>query len=120
MSPNTSMDPCISYGRGGAGNMRRRSSIIDAWAKIASDSSPSSSPPNNSSSPLSTSPDDASKPERRSVSTHRRRASSMWSLSTGVTEKSGMSRSWKTLFLRRRSVGGGGKVEDAESDFGGR
>ncbi|KAF1845099.1 uncharacterized protein K460DRAFT_102990 [Cucurbitaria berberidis CBS 394.84] len=107
MSPNTEMDPCVSYGRGGAGNMRRRSSILDAWTKIASQ------PSNNKIAPCS-SPDDhyvSSKSEpRASSSSQRRRASSMWSSSTAGEHRS----VWKRLFRRGSLVEENEKVVESE------
>ncbi|CAO2655591.1 Nn.00g043940.m01.CDS01 [Neocucurbitaria sp. VM-36] len=99
MSPNTTMDPCISYGRGGAGNMRRRSSILDAWSKITAQ------PANNNKLALFSSPEDhyansKSEPRMSTSSTNRRRASSMWSSSTAGEHHRSV---WKRLF-RKGSV----------------
>ncbi|KAH9864248.1 hypothetical protein J1614_010182 [Plenodomus biglobosus] len=96
MTKVSSMDPCIAYGRGGAGNMRRRSSIVSAWSKIASEPSTSNK------LVLTPCPDDYyanSKSERRvSTSSNQRRGSSMWSISSaGEQKKFG----WRTLFRRR-------------------
>ncbi|KAF2853149.1 hypothetical protein T440DRAFT_515871 [Plenodomus tracheiphilus IPT5] len=109
MAKVSTVDPCIAYGRGGAGNMRRRSSIVDAWSKIASQPS--------SNLVLTSSPEDHyanSKSERRvSTSSTRRRASSLWSTSTaGEHRKFGL----RTLFRRSSSAEeeDEGKVEDDE------
>jgi len=86
MTEHTTADPFIPYGRGGAGNMRRQSSIRDAWFKITSQADSSQ---------------DTAKlePARTSTSTARRRASSTWSSSTAGERRFG----WKRLFRRRSS-----------------
>ncbi|KAL6712162.1 hypothetical protein ACN47E_000039 [Coniothyrium glycines] len=86
-------DPCIAYGRGGAGNMRRRSSIVSAWSKIAS-----TSPPTSTKLVLTSSPEDH---YARLSREDKRRASSAWSSSASTAgEKKNI---WERLFKRRGS-----------------
>ncbi|KAH4175937.1 hypothetical protein HBI26_065460 [Parastagonospora nodorum] len=85
-------DEYIPYGRGGAGNMRRKSAIRESWFKILA-SEPLPSP-----LVLTSSPDDhyaASKSEPRRRSTH---SSSAWSTSTAGERKSG----WRRWLGRRK------------------
>ena len=88
-------DVYVPYGRGGAGNMRRRSDIVSAWSKLTAQKSTSSR------LTLISSPDDhygASKSiDRRASST---RASSTHSTSTAGEHKSG----WRKLLKRKSSM----------------
>ncbi|KAF2036450.1 hypothetical protein EK21DRAFT_105767 [Setomelanomma holmii] len=80
-------DPFIPYGRGGAGNMRRQSTIRDAWFKL------STSPP----------------PQPELVDQqHTRRRSSLWSTSTAGERES----KWRRLFGRKGSVVEGDKIDE--------
>ncbi|CBY00395.1 hypothetical protein IAQ61_011326 [Plenodomus lingam] len=119
MSKTPSSDPCIFYGRGGAGNMRRRSSITSAWSKIASQassnptklvltSSPETHYANSKSerrvsSSASSSSSLARSAEREAGGEGRRRASSLGSVGEGG--KGG----FRGLFLRGRGRGAGRK-----------
>ncbi|KAH7350483.1 hypothetical protein BKA66DRAFT_446869 [Pyrenochaeta sp. MPI-SDFR-AT-0127] len=107
MSPSTIVDPCVSYGRGGAGNIRRRSSILDAWSKISSPSAETTLAPGSSHEEHCAN----SKPESRSsISLSSRRASSMWSSSTTGDHKS----VWRRWFKRKTAVHEKVKTEDSE------
>ncbi|KAL5118917.1 hypothetical protein ACEQ8H_003240 [Pleosporales sp. CAS-2024a] len=86
-----SEDRFIPYGRGGAGNMRRQSTIRDSWFEAHA---PNSNP--NSTSP----PSDPDEQFAASKSRPRRRSSiSMWSTSTVGNEYRSV---WKKWFSRRK------------------
>ncbi|CAN9233862.1 unnamed protein product [Alternaria sp. RS040] len=130
MSPHSTQDPCIPYGRGGAGNMRRRSSIAAAWSTILSHPSPTDSNKLN----LVSSPEEhyaASKSEprrrRHSSSTSedgsegsmrmkssvdegaRRRRSSAWSGRSRASTAGESGSRWRRLLQFRRA---GGRIEN--------
>ncbi|RYO68697.1 hypothetical protein AA0116_g232 [Alternaria tenuissima] len=130
MSPHSTQDPCIPYGRGGAGNMRRRSSIAAAWSTILSHPSPTDSNKLN----LVSSPEEhyaASKSEprrrRHSSSTSeegsegsmrmkssvdegaRRRRSSVWSGRSRASTAGESGSRWRMLLQFRRA---GGRIEN--------
>ncbi|CAN9081633.1 hypothetical protein CC77DRAFT_1062894 [Alternaria alternata] len=130
MSPHSTQDPCIPYGRGGAGNMRRRSSIAAAWSTILSHPSPTDSNKLN----LVSSPEEhyaASKSEprrrRHSSSTSeegsegsmrmkssvdegaRRRRSSVWSGRSRASTAGESGSRWRRLLQFRRA---GGRIEN--------
>ncbi|CAN9178935.1 unnamed protein product [Alternaria alternata] len=130
MSPHSTQDPCIPYGRGGAGNMRRRSSIAAAWSTILSHPSPTDSNKLN----LVSSPEEhyaASKSEprrrRHSSSTSdegsegsirmkssvdegaRRRRSSVWSGRSRASTAGESGYRWRRLLQFRRA---GGRIEN--------
>ncbi|CAN9202628.1 unnamed protein product [Alternaria alternata] len=135
MSPHSTQDPCIPYGRGGAGNMRRRSSIAAAWSTILSHPSPTDSNKLN----LVSSPEEhyaASKSEprrrRHSSSTSdegsegsmrmkssvdegaRRRRSSVWSGRSRASTAGESGSRWRRLLQFRRA---GGRIEiDAKNE----
>ncbi|CAN9219279.1 unnamed protein product [Alternaria alternata] len=130
MSPHSTQDPCIPYGRGGAGNMRRRSSIAAAWSTILSHPSPTDSNKLN----LVSSPEEhyaASKSEprrrRHSSSTSeegsegsmrmkssvdegaRRRRSSVWNGRSRASTAGESGSRWRRLLQFRRA---GGRIEN--------
>ncbi|KAB2110826.1 hypothetical protein AG0111_0g1324 [Alternaria gaisen] len=130
MSPHSTQDPCIPYGRGGAGNMRRRSSIAAAWSTILSHPSPTDSNKLN----LVSSPEEhyaASKSEprrrRHSSSTSdegsegsmrmkssvdegaRGRRSSVWSGRSRASTAGESGSRWRRLLQFRRA---GGRIEN--------
>ncbi|RYN49010.1 hypothetical protein AA0114_g6806 [Alternaria tenuissima] len=130
MSPHSTQDPCIPYGRGGAGNMSRRSSIAAAWSTILSHPSPTDSNKLN----LVSSPEEhyaASKSEprrrRHSSSTSeegsegsmrmkssvdegaRRRRSSVWSGRSRASTAGESGSRWRRLLQFRRA---GGRIEN--------
>ncbi|OAK96424.1 hypothetical protein IQ06DRAFT_52279 [Phaeosphaeriaceae sp. SRC1lsM3a] len=101
-SSTSPSDTYIPYGRGGAGNMRRKSSISAAWSLLSTQPSHT----------LVSSPDDhyaSSKTEQ-----HRRR-SSTWSSSTSGGEHRSRWRRLSAVFSRRRSEDAG-VLEKAEED----
>ncbi|KAH7093142.1 hypothetical protein FB567DRAFT_168063 [Paraphoma chrysanthemicola] len=110
MVDRLSTDPWIPYGRGGAGNMRRKSSIRDAWFKI------SSQPDQHHASLTSRAeePYASSKSERHTSTSRRRRStnSSLWSTSTAAGEHRS---AWRRLFRRKESVDEKEEIEEASS-----
>ncbi|KAF2130479.1 hypothetical protein P153DRAFT_356240 [Dothidotthia symphoricarpi CBS 119687] len=97
MLGHSTSDPCISYGRGGAGNMHRRSFIRSKIAKLGKQ-------PSNDEITLSINPDDYyanSKSEPRRSSSVRSSKSSIRSSSTSGDHKLS---SWRNLFRKETSL----------------
>ncbi|CAN9179561.1 unnamed protein product [Alternaria alternata] len=130
MSPHSTQDPCIPYGRGGAGNMRRRSSIAAAWSTILSHPSPiDSNKLNLVSSPEEHYAASKSEPRRRRHSSStseegsegsmrmkssvdegaRRRRSSVWSGRSRASTAGESGSRWRRLLQFRRA---GGRIEN--------
>ncbi|KAF1911366.1 hypothetical protein BDU57DRAFT_101815 [Ampelomyces quisqualis] len=93
-------DTYVAYGRGGAGNMRTKSSIRDAWCRIMA--GPDAHPLVLTSSPEGHYASSKSEPRRRSTN------SSLWSLSTAGEHGS----KWRRVF---RTGTSSAEMEDGKS-----
>ncbi|KAH7396784.1 hypothetical protein DE146DRAFT_51057 [Phaeosphaeria sp. MPI-PUGE-AT-0046c] len=92
-SSTSSSDSYIPYGRGGAGNMRRKSSVQQAWSLLSTQPSHG----------LISSPDEYYASSKTSPP---RRRSSTWSTSTSGGEHRSKWRRLSAVFSRRRSEDG--------------